>query len=95
MKRRNCLQQIIGILLCCTLFSSCLDDNEPETFFPTLGTVNANENDITIESDSYGLLIPINPGFITSTQTDSTGQRILTVFNIQKTQLKKEKQVCR
>lgn len=80
MKRRNCLQQIIGILLCCTLFSSCLDDNEPETFFPTLGTVNANENDITIESDSYGLLIPINPGFITSTQTDSTGQRILTVF---------------
>lgn len=80
MKQRNCLQQIIGILLCCTLFSSCLDDNEPETFFPTLGTVNANENDITIESDSYGLLIPINPGFITSTQTDSTGQRILTVF---------------
>lgn len=90
MKRRNCLQQIIGILLCCTLFSSCLDDNEPETFFPTLGTVNADENDITIESDSYGLLIPTNPGFITSTQTDSTGQRILAVFNIQKTQLKKE-----
>ena len=80
MKRRNCLQQIIGILLCCTLFSSCLDDNEPETFFPTLGTVNADENDITIESDSYGLLIPTNPGFITSTQTDSTGQRILAVF---------------
>lgn len=61
MKRRNCLQQIIGILLCCTLFSSCLDDNEPETFFPTLGTVNADENDITIESDSYGLLIPTKP----------------------------------
>lgn len=80
MKRRNCLQQIIGILLCCTLFSSCLNDNEPETFFPTLGTVNADENDITIESDSYGLLIPTNPGFITSTQTDSTGQRILAVF---------------
>ena len=95
MKRRNCLQQIIGILLCCTLFSSCLDDNEPETFFPTLGTVNADENDITIESDSYGLLIPTNPGFITSLKQILRDKEYLLFFNIQKTQLKKEKQVCR
>lgn len=80
MKRKRYFYHLIGILFCCTLFSACLNDNEPEIVYSTLGTVNADGKDIKIESDSYGLLIPINPGFITSTQTDSTGQRVLTVF---------------
>lgn len=80
MKRKRYFYHLIGLLLCCTACLSCLDENEPETFYSTLGTVNANDKDITIESDSYGLLTPVNPGAITSTQTDSTGQRVLAVF---------------
>lgn len=80
MQRKKYFHHLIGILFCCVTFSSCLDDNEPETVYPTLGTVNADGKDIIIESDSYGPLVPVNPGFITSTQTDSTGQRIMAVF---------------
>lgn len=80
MQQKKYFHHLIGILFCCVTFSSCLDDNEPETVYPTLGTVNADGKDIIIESDSYGPLVPVNPGFITSTQTDSTGQRIMAVF---------------
>ena len=80
MQRKKYFHHLIGILFCCATFSSCLDDNEPETVYPTLGTVNADGKDIIIESDSYGPLVAVNPGFITSTQTDSTGQRIMAVF---------------
>lgn len=80
MKQSRYLHYIIGVMLCGAFFSSCLDDNEPETFFPTLGTINADGKELLIESDSYGLLIPDNPGVITSTKTDSTGQRVLAGF---------------
>ena len=68
MQRKKYFHHLIGILFCCVTFSSCLDDNEPETVYPTLGTVNADGKDIIIESDSYGPLVPVNPGFITSTR---------------------------
>lgn len=52
MQRKKYFHHLIGILFCCATFSSCLDDNEPETVYPTLGTVNADGKDIIIESDS-------------------------------------------
>ena len=69
---------LIGIsMVLCTLFSSCLDDNDPITIYPTLGTVSATEP-ITIESDSYGTILPKNPSIVASYQADSVGQRVLT-----------------
>ena len=61
----------------CTLFSSCLDDNDPIAIYPTLGTVSATEP-MTIESDSYGTILPKNPSIVASHQADSVGQRVLT-----------------
>ena len=48
--------------------------------FSTLGTVIINDQEIAIESDLYGILIPENPEIISSIDADSTGQRILAGF---------------
>lgn len=58
------------------MFSSCLDDNQPETLYPTLGTVQ-NEGKLTIDSDSYGKLIPTNPNKLTVADLDEEGQRVM------------------
>lgn len=63
-------------ILCSTLFSSCLNDNEPETLYPTLGTVQQEEQ-LIIDSDSYGRLIPTNPNKFTAADLDEDGQRVM------------------
>ena len=70
---------LVGLLVIAlgSCFSSCLDDNEPLAIFPTLGTISST-SPITIESDSYGAIVPKNPSLVTSQQADSVGQRVLT-----------------
>ncbi|WP_300726091.1 NigD-like C-terminal domain-containing protein [uncultured Bacteroides sp.] len=78
MKIVNFLSCSIGLLLCGAVFSSCLDDdNDWETFYPTLATVNSDSDPLSLVSDSYGTLIPKNPGYIKTMNADSTGQRVL------------------
>lgn len=57
-----------------------LGNNISTGTFSTLGTVMMNNQEITIESDLYGTLIPDNPEIISSIDADSTGQRILAGF---------------
>ena len=71
-------------------FSSCTLDKDDDLAnlgsdistgtFSTLGTVIINDQEIAIESDLYGILIPENPEIISSIDADSTGQRILAGF---------------
>ena len=69
---------LVGLAIAlCSCLTACLDDNEPLAIYPTLGTVSAT-NPITIESDSYGLILPKNPSIVTSQHADSVGQRVLT-----------------
>lgn len=59
------------------LLMSCLNENEPESFFPTLATVNMEGNQVELESDSYGRLAVENPEVLKAGDADSTGQRVL------------------
>ena len=69
---------LVGLtIILCSCFTACLDDNEPLAIYPTLGTVSATDP-ITIESDSYGCILPKNPSIVTSHGADSVGQRVLT-----------------
>lgn len=77
MKRVNNKTLVCVAFALCSLFTSCLDDNEPMAIYPTLGTVTAT-NPIQIESDSYGTILPKNPSIISANQADSVGQRVLT-----------------
>lgn len=58
-------------------FSSCLNDDEPEGFYSTLGTVTEVGNNLTFDSDTYGLLKPTNPNWFVVEDADSVGQRVL------------------
>lgn len=62
--------------ICSLLLSSCLDDNQPETLYPTLGAV-INEGKLSIDSDSYGVLVPTNPNRFTAAELDKNGQRVM------------------
>lgn len=63
-----------------TVATSCIDnDNYPE-LYPTMGTVT-NLTSYSINSDSYGTLIPKNPDIISMYDADSIGQRILVNIN--------------
>ena len=69
---------LVGLTIAlCSCFTACLDDNEPLAIYPTLGTISATAP-ITIESDSYGSILPKNPSIVTSQHADSVGQRVLT-----------------
>lgn len=57
--------------------SSCLNDEEPEGFYSTLGTVTEVGNNLTFDSDTYGLLKPTNPNWFLAENADSVGQRVL------------------
>ncbi len=67
---------IIGIFITSTL-TSCLKNNTPDNFFPTLGTVILKDHQTMLESDSYGLLSIQNPKILQSADADSSGQRVL------------------
>ena len=56
MKFFKTLPLAISAGICGFLLSSCLDDNQPETLYPTLGTV-IKEEKLIIDSDSYGVLV--------------------------------------
>ena len=56
--------------------SSCLDENQPEALYPTLGTV-INKGRLTIDSDSYGMLVPTNPNKFAAAELDKDGQRVM------------------
>lgn len=59
------------------VFTSCLDDDTPETFYTTLATVKADGEQWVLDSDTYGMLVPENPKSIPAAGADSTGQRVL------------------
>ena len=69
---------IASVLLCSSIISSCdlNEDDSKSLFYLTLGTV-INEDELMVESDSHGILVPSNPGYFTSAKLDTTGQRIL------------------
>ena len=67
------------------LLMSCLNENEPESFFPTLATVNMEGNQVELESDSYGRLAVENPEVLKAGDADSTGQRVLGCSSSKKT----------
>ena len=77
MKRVKSTILLGAVLALCTIFSSCLDDNDPIAIYPTLGTISSTDP-IKMESDFYGTILPKNPSLITTQQADSVGQRVLT-----------------
>lgn len=89
MKLKYLLAAALMITGFASTFLSCtLTDDEPSEnimqsesgTFSTLGTVMANGEYLTIESDRYGTLIPDNPDMLVQIDADSTGQRILVGF---------------
>ena len=76
MKFLKTLPLAISAGICGFLLSSCLDDNQPETLYPTLGTV-IKEEKLIIDSDSYGVLVPTNPNKFTAAELDKDGQRVM------------------
>ncbi|HJC94751.1 MAG TPA: hypothetical protein H9752_11215 [Candidatus Phocaeicola excrementigallinarum] len=76
----------MGLLACALFCQSCLDDEEDSAVmesilgaYSTLGTVVDTE-DILVESDSYGLLSPVNKADFVG-YADSVGQRVLMEMN--------------
>ena len=67
----------MSLVLGSIFLSSCLNDDEPEGFYSTLGTVTEVGTNLTFESDSYGLLKPTNPNWFIAEKADSVGQRVL------------------
>lgn len=74
LKQLRCIPVVLVGSIC---VSSCLNDDEPEGFYSTLGTVTETGHDLTFESDSYGLLKPTNPNWFVAEKADSVGQRVL------------------
>lgn len=77
--------KIIGLLIAGTmLLTGCIEENDTNisvsqdgttAYYPTLGTVEDTEP-ITVASDTYGTLIPINPEVFEKNGADSIGQRV-------------------
>lgn len=77
--------EILGLLIAGTmLLTGCAEEYDADisvsqdgmtTYYPTLGTVEDTEP-ITIASDTYGTLIPINPEVFEKNGADSIGQRV-------------------
>ena len=80
MKINKSLIAILGSCLIGTSLTSCLDNETYPTIYPTMGTV-VNTDDMSIDSDSYGLLIPKNPSVVSASDADSIGQRVLVNIN--------------
>lgn len=77
MKLLERLRNLSIILAGGLIYSSCLNSDEPEGFYSTLGTVTEIGHNLTFESDSYGLLKPTNPNWFLAEEADSVGQRVL------------------
>lgn len=73
LKQIHCMSLLLGGIF----LSSCLNNDEPEGFYSTLGTVTEVGTNLTFESDSYGLLKPTNPNWFVAEKADSVGQRVL------------------
>lgn len=71
------LSFFISATVCAMLLPSCLDDSPSESYFPTLGTVGHRNAHLTLDSDTYGTLFPLNPGWFSSEEADTDGQRVL------------------
>lgn len=73
-------------VLCGISCQSCVNDDSEELFmteigaYSSLGTVVENNN-LVVESDSYGLLHPVNKEIFTDNQASSIGQRVLMEIN--------------
>lgn len=84
--RHTILACILG-----TILPSCIDnDNYPE-LYPTMGTITDLTN-YSINSDSYGKLIPKNPDIISMYDADSIGQRVLVNINFPDSEDKNSKE---
>ena len=71
------LRLLAGLLLFCTAQTACDNENDPVTFYSTLGTVEESDGRTIIVSDSYGTLLPENVDYLTAKDADSIGQRVL------------------
>lgn len=74
MRFRIFITSVIGFFV--TMLSSCLDNEPYPALYPTMGTVT-DLTSYTINSDSYGILVPKNPDIIKFNDADSIGQRVL------------------
>lgn len=80
MKLKKSLFLILGSCAISSALTSCLDNEPYPSVYPTMGTVVSTEN-MSIDSDTYGLLIPKNPSAVSSNDADSVGQRVLVNIN--------------
>ena len=76
MKLKHKIISIIGFCSLGIYMSSCLENEKYPELHSTMGTITNIETH-TIESDSYGKLIPTNPNIIKMYDADSIGQRVL------------------
>lgn len=76
MKLKHKIISIIGICAIGIYMSSCLDNEKYPELHSTMGTITDIETP-SIESDSYGKLLPQNPDIIKMYDADSIGQRVL------------------
>ncbi len=66
---------IISAISLLIVATSCINNDPYPVTYPTMGTVTDITN-YTINSDSYGIIIPKNPNIISAKDADSIGQRI-------------------
>ena len=76
MKLKHKIISIIGLCAFGIYMSSCLDNEKYPELHSTMGTITDIETP-SIESDSYGKLLPQNPDVIKMYDADSIGQRVL------------------
>lgn len=62
------------------LLTSCINNEPYPVMYPTMGTI-ADLTNYSINSDSYGVLIPNNPNIISAKNADSIGQRVFININ--------------
>lgn len=73
MKIKLAIISVLGCMM--TFLSSCLENDPYPVMYPTMGTIT-DLTSYSINSDSYGVLLPNNPNIISAKKADSIGQRV-------------------
>ena len=92
MKLKHKIISIIGLCAFGIYMSSCLDNEKYPELHSTMGTITDIETP-SIESDSYGKLLPQNPDIIKMYDADSIGQRVLVSLSFPLTLKKRIKKI--
>lgn len=81
--RMSLKRNFICIIIPCMIgmiFSSCINDEKYPELYPTMGTVTSLDK-CSINTDSYGIIIPKNPEILSMYDADSIGQRVIVNIN--------------